>query len=71
MVGWRWIYEENGEEEEVRKGGRMVEGEGKVKADGVRRHRRLWPPPSPMAAAWGRGTKKKKAERGEGNEEGK
>ena len=39
-----------------------VEERGKVKADGVRRHRRLWPPPSPMAAAWGRGTKKKKAE---------
>ena len=28
MEGWRWIYEENGEGEEVRKGGRMVEGEG-------------------------------------------
>ena len=29
MEGWRWIYEENGEGEEVRKGGRMVEGEGR------------------------------------------
>ena len=35
MEGWRWIDEENGEGEEVRKGGRMVEGEGK--SEGGRR----------------------------------
>ena len=45
MEGWRWIYEENGEGEEVRKGGRMVEGEGK--SEGGWRSTS----PAPMAAA--------------------
>ena len=50
MKGWRWIYEENGGEEEVRKGGRMVEGEGK--SEGGRRST----PPAPMAAAVAHGS---------------